>query len=60
MVYGTCCTECKSSTKGRKLDQSLLEANKQACCGVQCGFHGELQLFHIEGHQEAQSYLCLC
>ena len=37
-VYCTCCAGCKSSTEGIKLDQSLLEANKQACCGVHCGF----------------------
>lgn len=38
MVCCTCCTGYKLSAEGVKLDQSLLETNKQACCGGQCGF----------------------
>lgn len=50
----------KWSAEGIKLEESLLKTNKQACCGAECGFHRELQLFHIETHQEVQNYLCVC
>lgn len=47
VVYSTCCTRHKKSCREQETG-SLFETNKPTCCGVECGFYPELQLFCIE------------